>query len=138
MLLTSFLHTRARALLRTTSSTSVRTAARLDFVDGTTYGWQANQTRFGRVTTTCGNYRLAGRYVFPHGIEFTAAYRLQSGCRVGRRINVRPANAGTERVMANPYDDPTSSVDIFDLRVRSSSHSGTPSVSRSCSTPSTC
>ena len=94
MLLTSFLHTRARALLRTTSSTSVRTAARFDFVDGTTYEWQANQARFGRVTTSYWNYKLAGRYVFPQEVGFTAAYRLQSGYPVGRRITVQLPNAG--------------------------------------------
>ena len=116
MLLTSFLHTRAKALLRTTSSTSVRTAARFDFVDGTTYEWQANQARFGRVTTTYWNYKLAGRHVFPHEIGFTAAYRLQSGYQVGRRISVQLPNAGTERVMANPYNNRAPSVGIFDLR----------------------
>ncbi|MDE2691876.1 MAG: TonB-dependent receptor [Acidobacteriota bacterium] len=116
MLLTSFMHTRARAPLRTTSSTSVRTAARFDFIEGTTYEWQANQARFGRVTTTYWNYKLAGRYVFPRDIGFTASYRLQSGFQVGRRITVQLPNAGTERVMANPYDDRAPNVGIFDLR----------------------
>ncbi len=117
MFLTSFLHTWAAAPLQTTSSTSVRTAARFDFVDGTTYEWQANQVRFGRVSTSYWNYKLAGRYVFPYEIGFTAAYRLQSGYQVGRQINVQLPNAGTERVMANPYDDRAPSVGIFDLRV---------------------
>ena len=116
MLLTSFLHTWAAAPLRTTSSTSVRTAARFDFVEGTTYEWQANQTRFGRVATSYWNYKLAGRYVFPYEIGLAAAYRLQSGFQVGRQINVPLPNAGTERVMANPYDDRAPSVGIVDLR----------------------
>ncbi len=116
MLLTSFLHTRARALLQTTSSASVRTAARFDFVDGTTYEWRVNQARFGRVATTYWNYKLAGRYVFPYEIGFSAAYRLQSGYQVGRRITVQLPNAGTERVMANPYDERAPHVGIFDLR----------------------
>ncbi|MCY4030262.1 MAG: TonB-dependent receptor, partial [Acidobacteria bacterium] len=105
MFLTSLLHTWAEAPLLTTSSTSVRTAARFDFVDGTTYEWQPNQARFGRVATSYWNYKLVGRYVFPYEIGLTAAYRLQSGFQVGRRINVPLPNAGTERVMANPYDD---------------------------------
>ena len=116
MLLTSFLHTRAKALLRTTSSTSVRTAARFDFVDGTNYEWQANQARFGRVATTYWNYKLAGRYMFPHKIGLTATYRLQSGFQVGRRITVRLPNAGTERVLADPYLGRAPNVGIFDLR----------------------
>ena len=116
MFLTSFLHTWAAAPLRTTSSTSVRTAARFDFVDGTTYEWQANQARFGRVSTTYWNYKLVGRYVLPYEIGLAAAYRLQSGFQVGRRINVQLPNAGTERVMANPYDDRAPNVGVFDVR----------------------
>ena len=116
MFLTSFLHTWAAAPLQTTSSTSVRTAARFDFVDGTTYEWKANQARLGRVATTYWNYKLVGRYVFPHEIGLTAAYRLQSGFQVGRRINVQLPNAGTERVMANAYDDRAPHVGLFDVR----------------------
>ena len=43
MLLTSFLRTWAETPMRTMSSTSARTAARFDFIDGTTCGSQANQ-----------------------------------------------------------------------------------------------
>ena len=116
MFLTSFMHTWAEAPLQTTSSTGVRTAARFDFVDGTTYEWQANQTRLGRVVTSYWNYKLAARYVLPHEIGLTAAYRLQSGFQVGRQINVQLPNAGTERVMADPYDDRAPSVGIVDVR----------------------
>ena len=93
-------------------STGSRTSPRT----GATYEWQANQARFGRVTTTYWNYKLAGRYLFRREIGFTAAYRLQSGYQVGRRITVQLPNAGTERAMANPYDDRAPSVGMLDLR----------------------
>ena len=117
MFLTSLLHTWAEAPMRTTSSTSVRTAARFDFIDGTTYEWQANQApRLGRVSTSYWNYKLAGRYVFSRDVALSVAYRLQSGFQVGRRVTVQLPNAGTERVMATPYDDRAPSVGIFDVR----------------------
>ena len=122
MFLASIPHTWAEAPMRTTSSTSVRTAVRFDF-DGTTYEWRANQApRLGRIATTYWNYKLAARYVFPHDVGFSTAYRPQSGFQVGRRATVQLPNAGAERVMANPYDDRAPSVGIFDVRVEKHVH----------------
>ena len=121
MFLTSFLHTWANAYMRTTSSNSVRAAARFDFIEGTTYEWQANQSlRLGPIDTTYWNYKLVARYIFPYDIGVSASYKLQSGFQTGRRISVRLPNAGTERVMANGYPDRAPNVGIFDMRAEKS------------------
>ena len=121
MFLTSFLHTWANAYMRTTASTSVRAAARYDFLEGTTYEWQANQSlRLGAIDTTYWNYKLVGRYIFPYDIGVSASYKLQSGYQTARRISVRLPNAGTERVMATPYTDRAPNVGIFDMRAEKS------------------
>lgn len=117
MFLTSFLHTWANAYMRTTASTSVRAAARFDFVEGTTYEWRPNQSlRLGAIDTTYWNYKMVGRYIFPWDVGVSASYKLQSGYQTARRISVRLPNAGTERVMASPYDERAPSVGIFDMR----------------------
>ena len=121
MFLTSFLHTWANAYMRTTSSGSVRAAARFDFVEGTTYEWQANQSlRLGPIDTTYWNYKMVGRYIFPYDIGVSASYKLQSGFQTARRISVRLPNAGSERVMASPYDERAPNVGIFDMRAEKS------------------
>ena len=121
MFLTSFLHTWANAYMRTTSSGSVRAAARFDFVEGTTYEWRANQSlRLGPIDTTYWNYKLVARYIFPYDIGVSASYKLQSGFQTGRRVSVRLPNAGTERVMPDGYNDRAPNVGIFDMRAEKS------------------
>lgn len=121
LFLTSFLHTWANAYMRTTASTSVRAAARYDFVEGTTYEWRPNQAlRLGPIDTTYWNYKMVARYIFPHDIGVSASYKLQSGFQTGRRANVRLPNAGTERVMPDGYDNRAPNVGIFDMRAEKS------------------
>lgn len=121
MFLTSFLHTWANAHMRTTASTSPRAAARFDFIEGTTYEWQPNQSlRLGAIDTTYWNYKMVARYIFPWDIGVSASYKLQSGYQTARRISVRLPNAGTERVMASPYDERAPNVGIYDMRAEKS------------------
>ena len=63
---------------------------------------------------------MVARYIFPYDIGVSASYKLQSGYQTARRISVRLPNAGTERVMAGPYDERAPNVGIFDMRAEKS------------------
>jgi outer membrane receptor protein involved in Fe transport len=121
LLMTSFEHTWAEDYRATTSSTSALGVARM----GQSFLWRPNQRRFGRQKTTYWNYKLVGRYVFPHGIGVSASYKLQSGYNIAREISVALPGAGSEVILADRLEnDRAPNVGILDFRVEKSFNLG--------------
>jgi hypothetical protein len=80
--------------------------------------WSPNARRFGKMESSWWNFKLVGRYLFPHEFGVSASYRFQSGFNYGRLISVDLPNAGTETVFAAPIDrNRGDSVNIIDVRV---------------------
>ena len=64
------------------------------------------------------NYRLLGRYEFPHRLGFAANLRVQSGWPWARRISASLPNLGTVFFFVEPIENNRSdTVTIMDLRV---------------------
>jgi hypothetical protein len=117
LLLTSFEHTWANDFRATTSSTSGLGVARM----GQDFIWNPNRRRFGQQETSYWNYKLVGRYVFPHGIGVSGSYKLQSGYNIAREISVALPGAGSEVISADLLsNDRAPNVGILDFRVEKS------------------
>jgi len=120
LLLTSFEHTWADDFRNTTTGTGALDVVRqaVTGISGATNVMsQPNRRRFGLQETTYWNYKVIGRYVFPHDIGVSGSYKLQSGYNWGRNTSVAFPNAGSESVLMEPVSaNRTENVHIIDFR----------------------
>jgi hypothetical protein len=118
LLLTSFEHSWLSDWRRSASSTSTLGVLRSLQPVLTTWLWRPNQRYLGTSDTTFWNYKLVGRYVFPHDIGVSGSYKLQSGFHFARELSVNLPNAGAEAIPAEPIDSNRApNIGIFDIRV---------------------
>lgn len=114
LLMTSFEHTWADDFRATTTGTGALDVVR----QGTSFLWQPNRRRLGRLASTYWNYKVVGRYVFPYDFGVSGSYKLQSGYNWARNTSVTLPGAGAESILMEPLSaNRTENVHIVDFRI---------------------